>query len=138
MGGVDLAASLAEITRHHQISAGTVELLGGLTQITFSAYDFVRQQRHPAQTMSGALEIVAGHGTISLLEDQPHVHLHLVVAVRDETASHGMTLAGGHVATANAFAVEFTLTAYDGVPVTRAIDLPTGLQLWSLPSFPVP
>jgi predicted DNA-binding protein with PD1-like motif len=42
---------------------------------------------------------------------------------------------GGHAASAKAFAVEFTLTTYDGVPVQRAMHEGTGLKLWDLPNF---
>jgi predicted DNA-binding protein with PD1-like motif len=58
-----------------------------------------------------------------------------VVSFRDETAPHGIAVIGGHVARATAFALEFTLTAYDGPPVHRALDVGTGLQLWKLPEM---
>ncbi|MDW8318974.1 MAG: hypothetical protein RMN53_14170 [Anaerolineae bacterium] len=74
--------------------------------------------------------IVAGHGTVSRLDGRPHVHLHLVLAWRDDAAPHGVALVGGHAARALAFAVEFTLTAYDGVPMERRPDPTTGLALW--------
>ena len=77
------------------------------------------------------LEIIAGHGTISLLDGSPHIHLHLTLAYRDERSPTGIQVIGGHAAKAIAFAVEFTLTAYDGAPLHRAKHGGTGLMLWA-------
>jgi predicted DNA-binding protein with PD1-like motif len=129
--GEPLHQALAHVAAAHDIGAATVALLGGLTEVELTAYDFATQQRLPPRVYRGSLEIVAGHGTISRLEGQPHVHLHLVLACRDATA--GMVLVGGHVARALAFAVEFTLTAYDGVVVSRRPHASTGLALWAWP-----
>ena len=79
-----------------------------------------------------AMEIVNGHGTVSLLDGKPHVHIHLALSFRDPDAPHGIAVIGGHCASARAFAVEFVLTAYDGAPVNRGLDAATGLQLWQM------
>lgn len=129
----DVHASLSEAARALGVNAGTVDLLGGLTRVEFSEYDFLTQQRKPALSFERALEIVAGHGTLSLLDGAPSVHLHLVCAFRDKDAPHGIALVGGHATRAIAFAVEFTLLAFDGATVQRAQHAGTGLKLWSLP-----
>ncbi len=124
--------SLADIARTLNIQTATFEMLGGLHEVEFTAYNFVEQRREPPIVFKRALEIVGGHGTISLLDNKPHIHLHIVVSFRDETAPQGIVVVGGHAARALAFAVEFTLTAYDGAPVHRALDTGTGLHLWDL------
>lgn len=124
--------SLADIARTLNIQTATLEVLGGLHEVEFTAYNFVEQRREPPIVFKRALEIVGGHGTISLLDDKPHIHLHLVVSFRDENAPHGIVVVGGHVARALAFAVEFTLSVYDGAPVHRALHAATGLNLWDL------
>lgn len=129
-GGEPVHEALAHVAEAHSIVAGTVELLGGLTEVELTAYDFARGERLSPLVFRGNLEIVAGHGTISRLEGRPHVHLHLVLAWRDDAAPHGVALVGGHAARALAFAVEFTLTAYDGVAMERRPDPATGLALW--------
>ncbi|GIK55676.1 MAG: DNA-binding protein [Chloroflexi bacterium] len=133
--GEAIHTALAAVARAHHIQAATFELLGGLTEVEFSAYDFVNQVRLRPLVFSGALEIVAGHGTISLLNGAPHVHTHLTLAFRDERAPQGIAIIGGHVARAIAFAVEFTLTVYAGTAVHRALHPATGLQLWNLPAW---
>jgi predicted DNA-binding protein with PD1-like motif len=117
------------------IQFGTFELLGGLSEIEFTAYDFVSQTRLPPLIRTGAMEITGGHGTISLLNGQPHIHTHLVVSFRDESVAYGIGLMGGHVSRAICYAVEFTLTAHDGAAVHRVHHSGTGLKLWNLPAL---
>lgn len=126
--GADLHGALTTVAHRLDVGAATVDLLGGLTAATLTAYDFARRVRGAPRTLTGALEIVSGHGTISRLDGAPHVHVHVVLAPAD-----GAPLVGGHLAAATVFAVEFTLTCYDGAPVARRPHPGTGLQLWALP-----
>jgi uncharacterized protein len=130
--GVEIVTALRETAVSHQIQTATIELLGGLTEVDLSAYDFVAQRRLEPVVVKRPLEIIAGHGTISLLDEQPHVHLHLTLAFRDETAPQGIAVIGGHCARALTFAIEFTLTAYDGTPMRRTRHEGTGLLLWEV------
>lgn len=122
-----LHEALLACAREHNVQCATFEMLGGLREAQFTAYDFERQERLAPLTIRGALEIVAGHGTISLLDDAPFVHTHVIVAQRD---GERVNMIGGHLASGVAFAVEFTLTAYDGEPMHRAKHESTGLMLW--------
>jgi len=131
----DIHIALAEIAEKHHIQTATFDLLGGLREIEFRAFDFDSQQRKAPLAFKRALEIVAGHGTISMLDNKPHVHLHLAVAYQDPQAPNGIVVLAGHCAKALAFAIEFTITAYDGNPVHRSKHESTGLMLWSLPKL---
>jgi predicted DNA-binding protein with PD1-like motif len=124
--------ALAQVARTQHIHTATFELLGGLHEVELTAYDFVTQTRLKPLMFRGAMEIVSAHGTIALLDGQPHIHTHMTLAWRDETAPQGIVMIGGHVARAMAFAVEFTLTAYEGASVHRATHASTGLNLWDL------
>lgn len=126
----DVHEALAEIAKREQITAGTFELLGGLHEVELAAYDFEVQKRLHPLVFQRPLEIIAGHGTISLLDGEPHVHLHLTLSYRDENVETGIQVIGGHVSRAIPFAVEFTLTTYDGAPMHRAKHAGTGLMLW--------
>jgi len=135
----DIHASLLEVAETHEVQTATFELLGGLREIEFRAFDFDSQQRKAPLNFKRALEIVAGHGTIAMLDGKPHVHLHLAVAYQDPNAPNRIVVLAGHCAKAIAFAIEFTLTAYDGNPVSRAKHEGTGLMLWNLPPLsPLP
>ena len=128
---VDVHKSLIETAVRHHVHTATFELLGGLHEVVLTAYDFERQVRMEPLVFKRPLEIIAGHGTISQLNGEHHVHLHLTLSFRDEAASHGIAVVGGHAAKATAFAVEFTMMAYDGTAVYRGLDKETGLMLWS-------
>jgi predicted DNA-binding protein with PD1-like motif len=130
--GGDLLSGLASEARAQKVSTATVELLGGLTQLELRSYNFDTQSRGDPVVLSGQIEVVAGHGTISQLDDELHVHLHLVVSAA-ASQSEASQLYGGHVIRAEVFAIEFTMTAYDGEPVVRAPDPATGLNLWDIP-----
>jgi len=129
-GGVNVHKALAETAVSRQITTATFELLGGLHEATFTAYDFEKQKRLEPIVLKRQLEIVSGHGTISLLDKEPHIHIHMSVSFRDKAYPHGIGMVGGHIAQATAFAVEFTLTAYDGEPMHRELHKLTGLKLW--------
>jgi len=131
--GADLHVALADAARAFNVQTATFEMLGGLHEVEFSAYDFTTQTRLAPIVVRGALEIVAGHGTITLMDDALHVHVHLAVAFREASAPYGIAVVGGHAARAQAYAVEFTLTAYDGAPALRGHHAGTGLRLWDMP-----
>lgn len=130
--GEAVHAALTHIAQEQNINAATFELLGGLTEVELSAYDFANQIRQEPLVFKRPLEILSGHGTISRLDDQPHIHTHLTLSFRDPVAPHGIAIIGGHAVRAIAFAVEFTLTVYDGRPINRAMHARTGLQLWEI------
>lgn len=131
----DVHASLIEAVEKHNIQTASFDLLGGLREVEFRAFDFDSQQRKAPLNFKRPLEIVAGHGTIAMLDNKPHVHLHLAVAYQDSESPNGIVVLAGHASKAIAFAIEFTLTAYDGNPVHRAMDKGTGLMLWNLPKL---
>ncbi|HSG43567.1 MAG TPA: PPC domain-containing DNA-binding protein [Anaerolineales bacterium] len=131
----DVHASLTDVAEKHGIQTATFELLGGLREVEFRAFDFDSQQRKSPLHFKRALEIVAGHGTIAMLDSKPHIHLHLAVAYQDPEAPNGIVVLAGHCAKATAFAIEFTLTEYEGNPVHRAKHEGTGLMLWDLPTL---
>lgn len=131
----DVHASFIEVAEKHELQTATFELLGGLREVEFRAFDFESQQRKAPLHCQRALEIVAGHGTIFMLEGKPHLHLHLAVAYQDTKAPNGIVVLAGHCAKAVAFAIEFTLTTYEGNPVHRAKLESTGLMLWDLPQL---
>jgi predicted DNA-binding protein with PD1-like motif len=133
--GETIHDAFVKIANSQNIQVATFEMLGGLTEVEFTEYDFINKTRKPPLVFARPLEILLGHGTISRLNNEPHVHTHLTLSFRDESAPNGISILGGHAARAIAFAVEFTLTVYDGVPVNRSMHEGTGLQLWDLPAF---
>lgn len=135
-GAANIHEALADFARQHHIQTAAFEMLGGLHEVELTAYDFEKQERQRPLKFQKPCEIIAGQGTISLLAGQPHIHIHMTLAFRDDKMAHGIAVIGGHVSQAAAFAVEFTLTAYEGRPIHRALHPGTGLQLWDCPELP--
>lgn len=133
--GQNIHEAFARIAESQNIQAATFEMLGGLTEVEFTEFDFINKIRKEPLVFTRPLEILSGHGTISRLNGEAHVHSHLTLSFRDESAPNGVSVIGGHAARAIAFAVEFTLTVYDGTPVNRKLHEGTGLQLWNLPEL---
>jgi len=133
--GQNIHEAFAKIAKAENIQAATFEMLGGLTEVEFTEFDFINKIRKEPLVFARPLEILSGHGTISRLNGEAHVHSHLTLSFRDESAPNGISIVGGHAARAIAFAVEFTLSIYDGVPVNRQMHEVTGLQLWNFPEL---
>ena len=133
--GQNIHEAFAKIAETENVHAATFEMLGGLIEVEFTEFDFINKIRKEPLVFARPLEILSGHGTISRLKNEAHVHSHLTLSFRDESAPNGISVIGGHAARAIAFAVEFTLTVYDGVPVHRQMHEGTGLQLWSFPEL---
>ncbi|WP_448542305.1 PPC domain-containing DNA-binding protein [Roseiflexus sp.] len=131
--GVDLHRALAGIATAQQITAASVQLLGGLREAAFAETDFATGVKKPSLVFRRPLEIIGGGGMISMLDQAPHVHLHLTLSFQDASMPCGIAVVGGHVAYALAHAVEAFIICYDGCPLVRHTDPDTGLLLWDLP-----
>ena len=94
--GENIHKSLAKIAKEEVMTAATFELLGGLERVVFTEYDPINQVRKAPLNFERPLEIAAGHGTISWLDHEPHVHFHLVCSFQDENAPNGIALIAGH------------------------------------------
>lgn len=127
----ELHPALTRIMTEFNVRAGSVKIIGGLTDVEFRAYDFVNKTRRPPIMFSGALEIVNAYGHLSYSEGMPHVHIHATITVPHS----GIWVAGGHVQRAVTFAAEYTLWAYDDGELVRKYDEYTGLYIWDLPEM---
>ncbi|NJN79471.1 MAG: DNA-binding protein [Anaerolineales bacterium] len=78
-GSENIHEAFVKIANAKNINAATFEMLGGLTEVEFTEYDFINKIRKPPLVFKRPLEIVSGHGTISRLENEAHVHTHLLL-----------------------------------------------------------
>lgn len=127
----ELHPAFARLMIEHNIRVGSVQFIGGLTDIEFRSYDILTKTRRAPIIFSGALEVVNSYGHLSYSEGSPHVHLHATVTVPNS----GAWVAGGHVQRAMVSAVEFTVRAFDGAELIRRFDEETGLSLWEQPEI---
>ena len=127
--GADIIASVEEFCRERKIRAAWVNIIGALERATISYYDQVKHEYFHRE-LNAEYEIVSCSGNVSIKEEQPFAHLHIVLS-----DTQYQTL-GGHLwpNTTAIFAAEFVLfelkpenTAEE---LKRCPDTETGLALW--------
>jgi predicted DNA-binding protein with PD1-like motif len=72
------------------------------------------------------LEIAACSGNISIKDDSPIVHAHIVLSDENGVATGGHLMPGTVI-----FAAEASVMELKGQPLVRQVDSVTGLPLWS-------
>jgi len=122
--GDDLYATISSYAIDHDLRAATVNCLGAVQRAALRYYD-QSALRYEDLVIDEPLELVAGIGNVSLLDDRPFLHLHAAFSAED---GRGF---GGHVAEGTiVFALEVALTELAGDPPVRLPDDCTGLTLW--------
>jgi uncharacterized protein len=125
--GKDLIASIEEFCKASSIQTATFSVIGAVSFATLGAYD-QKQQVYATFTQEEPLEIVNCTGNISLLDETPAIHAHMVLG-----NAEGKTM-GGHVFSETIiYAGEIDLQELTGNPLERAYDPTTGLMLWKIP-----
>ena len=121
----DLIEGFTDICEKEKILLGRVEAIGAVQKACFGFYN---QQRREYQytEKNRTMEILKCSGNISLNNEKPMVHAHVILA--DE---NGDAL-GGHLAKGTiVFACEFIIQAFDNTAsFKRDFDSTTGLRLW--------
>ncbi|MEM0951920.1 MAG: PPC domain-containing DNA-binding protein [Cyanobacteria bacterium P01_H01_bin.74] len=128
--GADIITAIETFCTEKAISAGWVNILGALNRVTLSYYDQQAKKYNHTQYVGG-YEIVSCMGNISIKDDKPFAHLHLVLS-----DSSDQTI-GGHLwpDSVSVFAAEFSIFALSPEESTmpgllRQKDAETGLSLW--------
>lgn len=122
--GKDLIQSVEYFCKSSSIQMATFSLIGAVSSYTIGAYD-QKQQVYVTETEKACLEIVNCIGNISLMDEKPFVHAHIVLG--DEK---GNTMGGHLFSETILFAGEISLQELVGTPLERAYDERTGLNLW--------
>jgi hypothetical protein len=122
--GQDLLAAVAKKVQETGVRLGVFSVIGAVSAAAFGYYD---QQKRQYQTIirAGEYEIVTCSGNVSLKDDSPFVHAHILFG--DEAGSSF----GGHLMSPTIiFAAELHLQELAGEPLVRQHDETTGLLLW--------
>jgi hypothetical protein len=123
--GEDLLTELEAACRETKSKAAAVEVIGAVSTLVLGFYHQDRQE-YESHTFDGAWEIASAVGNVSLLDDEPFVHLHVVASGDDGRCVGGHLMPGCTV-----FAAEAAITALEGhAPPERELDGQTGLKLW--------
>jgi predicted DNA-binding protein with PD1-like motif len=122
--GTDLLPELGTFVRAHGINLAWLSGVGAVSRATIRYYD------QPSQTwvdndLDRRLEVAGLWGNVSLLNGEPSVHVHCVLA--DEQGR----CYGGHLgADTLVFNLEIQMTVFTGPSVLRKMDPQTGLSTW--------
>lgn len=125
----DLLSELTGFCRDRGIRLGSLSGLGAVRRATIAYYDQSKRQ-YEKLVLDEPMEILSLLGNISIKEEQPFVHAHIVLARRD-----GSTV-GGHLCDGTeVFAGECVIEVFAGNDLVRAPDPETGLHLWESPKL---
>ncbi len=124
--GKDLITSIEDFCKESSIQMATFSVIGAVSSATLGAYD-QKQQVYATFTQEETLEIATCTGNISLMDENPVVHAHIVLANLE-----GKTIAGHLFSETILYAGEIDLQELTGKPLKRAYDDTTGLMLWEI------
>jgi len=124
--GKDLITSIEGFCKASSIQMATFSVIGAVSSATLGAYD-QKQQVYATFTQEEPLEVVTCTGNISLMDENPVVHAHIVLANLE-----GKTIAGHLFSETILYAGEIDLQELTGKPLKRAYDDTTGLMLWEI------
>ena len=122
--GSDLLKELQKYVLAKNINLAWLSGVGAVSRAVIRYYDQPKQEWIDLQ-LERRLEVAGMWGNVSLLNGEPIVHVHIVLA--DET---GQAI-GGHLADGTVvFNMEILMTTLTGPPVIRKMDPQTGLTIW--------
>ncbi|MBW2054506.1 MAG: DNA-binding protein [Deltaproteobacteria bacterium] len=124
--GKDLVTSIEDFCKASSIQMATFSVIGAVSSATLGAYD-QKQQVYATFTQEEPLEIVNCTGNISLLDENPVIHAHIILGNLE-----GNTIGGHLFSETTIYAAEIDLQELTGTPLERAYDDTTGLMLWKI------
>jgi predicted DNA-binding protein with PD1-like motif len=122
--GSDLLKELESFVRAKGINLAWLSGVGAVSRATIRYYDQAKQEWVDLD-FDRRLEVAGMWGNVSLLNGEPIVHVHIVLA--DEEGH----CYGGHLGqNTTVFNLEILMTTLSGPAVTRKMDAQTGLTIW--------
>ena len=113
--------SLTKFCLDNNIQNGKVSGIGAVKMTEIGAYDIVKKE-YLKKEYSDVFELISFEGNVTLKENQPFVHAHVVLS------NHNMATVGGHLFESTIAAVgEFFLRKFEGSAfrkLNREVGLP--------------
>jgi predicted DNA-binding protein with PD1-like motif len=88
--GDEVMDGLRSFAVDYAISAAQFSAIGAFSQVELAYFDWETRQ-YQSHTFSEQMEVLSLLGTVSVKDDQPTVHAHIVLGLRD------FTVRGGHL-----------------------------------------
>lgn len=122
--GSDLLKELESFVRAKGINLAWLSGIGAVSRATIRYYDQAKKDWVDLE-LDQRLEVVSMTGNVSLLNGEPIVHLHVVLA-DEEGRCYGGHLGNNTVC----FNLEILMNTLSGPSVIRKMDAQTGLTIW--------
>lgn len=123
----DLLEELEALVRREAIELGILSGIGALSRAALGIF-LPGESRYEVREFAGELEICHLAGNISVKEEKPFVHAHLIISDRDGRAYGGHLLPGCRI-----FVAEVLVTCLRGARMERFPHPElAGLSLWPL------
>ena len=112
--------SLTKFCLDNNIQNGKISGIGAVKMTEIGAYDIVKKE-YIKKEYSNVFELISFEGNVTLKENQPFVHAHVVLS------NHNMATVGGHLFESTVAAVgEFFLRKFEG-SASRKLNREVGL-----------
>ncbi|MBU2574524.1 MAG: DNA-binding protein [Elusimicrobia bacterium] len=125
--GEDLLQAVQYFCHHHQLRCGLITAIGSVERATFGVYD-QKAKKYVKINIEKELEVLSLSGNVSLFDDKPMVHAHLMLGDIEGKAYGGHLMAGTRV-----FSLEVFIQELTGELKVRKIEKATQLPLWTNP-----
>lgn len=122
--GKDLLESLADFCHDNQVKCGIVNVIGAVENATISVYDQAKK-KYDKKVIGEAMEIVSLTGNVSIQDNRPCVHAHVMFANKEYQVFGGHLLPGTKIFIGEAYIQELV-----GEPKVRRMDKVTKVSLW--------
>ena len=122
----DLLEELNKICIEKNITAGAINAIGAISSLKLGFYDQdTKEYIYTTYAYDEPMEIVSCIGNVSIKDERPFCHVHVIAADKK-----GKCI-GGHLVQGTAiFAGEVTIQEYLGEDLIRDVDNQTQLSLW--------
>lgn len=126
--GQDLLQTIEFFCHHNQIKCAMINGIGAVERATFGVYD-QKAKKYVKINMNKELEILSLNGNVSLFDDMPMIHAHMVFSDTEGRAFGGHLMSGTAVFSCEVFVQEFTGSDLK----IRKKEKNTQLPLWTNP-----
>jgi len=124
--GSDILTELTNFCRKNEIKTGILTAIGAVKNAALGFYN-QDEKKYYKHCINQPLEIVSLSGNISIKDEKPMVHSHIVLSDKD-----GNTVGGHLMSDTIVFASEFWIFELEGERLIRGYDEVTGLPLWEM------
>ncbi len=125
--GEDLLQAVQHFCHHHQVRCGLISAIGAVERATFGVYD-QKAKKYVKINLEKEMEILSLCGNVSLFDDKPMVHAHIMFSDMEGKAYGGHLMGGTKV-----FSLEVFIQELTGDPKVRKLEKATQLPLWANP-----